>query len=199
MSTMPAPHTWGDGELVTAALLNTYVRDSFLATFAKLDSTVFGSSQANIVFNSISTNYHSLLLVGGYISDTSAAALQGRMQFNGDGGANYNQNVRFSTGSAVGAVDFLGTTDCIGIGVSGSVNAVESAGYVLIRDYKSTVTQKQYVGGYFSMGSTAAGSLAVTTVGGVWNSGAAALSLINIYPSAGGFLHGAMTLYGIGA
>ena len=195
MSTMPVARTWTDDEVVTAAMMNTYLRDAMLSTPARLDSTSFTSSQASVTFSGYSTAYAHLLLIGGFASDTNAIASPCLIQFNGDTATNYDFATQYSTGSAVASGDSLTSSGIGGVVASAKLAVQESLGITVISNYNSSF-YKSAITTTFAVTSTAGGAMFNMHKGGTWKS-TAAITSIRVVPTSGGLGHGNLTLYGL--
>lgn len=94
------PRTWTDTEVVTAAIMNTHVRDDFAYLYPVIYDVTLGSDQANIDTLAIIPNtYRHLRVVADLRSTTAGVSLvNANMRMNNDSGANYDW--AYSAGSA---------------------------------------------------------------------------------------------------
>jgi hypothetical protein len=111
------------GQVIDSNLYNTYGRDNenFLHdnTWFKIDETILSGTASSINSNSINTfsMYNSLMLLGAVRFDTTTAATQFLLQFNGDTGNNYSYNQVEFSGSAVVTTTSGISTSSIKLGI----------------------------------------------------------------------------------
>lgn len=194
-----APRTWVAGEVVTAALLNTHVRDNLLSALARIDdaaSTTSYDSNSSLG-GSLPSQFRSLLLVWQGVSAVAANEDTVYVRFNNDSSSIYDYqslDVLNTTvaGSPSAAQSFLRAGACKGS--SGSSNKA-GMGMLLIPSYTETTNHKVAVGVNFSMYNTAVTGLRVAVVGGLYRA-TTAISRVQL-GAAGGNFTGRVSLYGI--
>lgn len=188
------PRSWATSEVVTAALLNTHLRDNLLSALVRLDDTAVTTGYDE---SSIDQTFRSLLLVWQGVSSTSANEDGAYIRFNNDSGSNYDyQELSVLNTTVAGAPSAGATFMRIGSMKAASGTASKAGcGFVLIPSYAETTNHKVAVGGNFSMYNTAASGLRVGVVGGLWRS-TSAVTRVQFGAQAGNFT-GRVSLYGI--
>lgn len=197
--TWTTPRTWTTGEIVTASMMNTHVRDNMAETVHRIAETILLSDTASpITFSSISGAYRHLSLEINARSSRATSNDSYLIRLNGDSGANYNSLVTSQSSIAVSATDGLSQTSIQGWNLPGTSATAgrSSATRVFIPDYARTTYHKNvYVDAFlFVTGGTGGTHWSVVAV---WTS-TAAITSISIYALTGpNFLAGStFTLYG---
>jgi hypothetical protein len=196
------PRTWSTGEIVTAAQLNTHLRDDLNYLYdnrvVKIAESVLGASAASVTLSSIPGTYRNLFILWQARGDTAAVNTQMQLQFNGDTGANYDyieENFRNGTASGAGAVaatamslDYLAASTAP-VGTTGG-------GRIMIPNYAGTTFHKTVITEAFMRDGTVATSPFLSISGGDWRSTVAITSVL-LKPTAGNFIAGSsFQLYG---
>ncbi len=154
---------------------------------------------ATIDFQSISQAFRHLRLVVYARGDTAANTTAVYVTFNGDGGANYDRQGLYGTGSTASASESLGATSMILASMpAGSAGAnLFGAAVADIAHYANSANNKALIAkGIFKYG-TASGNLQIEARANFWRSNSA-ITRITLTPAAGNFASGTLaTLYGI--
>lgn len=204
MATFTTPvKTWASGDILTAADLNTYLRDNeqylYDARITKIASNILGGTTASVTFSSIPGTYSSLMVIHNARGDTAAGNTTLLLRFNADSGTNYDYSRSSITGT--------GTTSNIeGQAASAAVMGIISAssapanvvgcGMIVVPNYAGTTFQKAAEGQANSKTSTSAGGVNQESYAGFWRS-TAAITSITLLPNAGSFITGSsFWLYG---
>lgn len=193
------PRSWAAAEVVTAALLNTHLRDNLLSALIRLDdaaSTTSYDSNTSLG-GSINQTFRSLLLTWQGVSSVAANEDTVYVRFNNDSGSNYDYqslDVLNTTvaGSPAAAASYLRAGACKG---SSGTSGKAGMGMLLIPSYTETTNHKVAVGVNFSMYNTAVTGLRVAVVGGLYRA-TTAISRVQL-GAAGGNFTGRISLYGI--
>lgn len=156
------------------------------STYTPLATYTVPSATASYTFTSIPSTYTDLILIAvGTQSTTSDLWIQ----FNGDTASNYDKQLLYGTGSAVGAASYTNATQ-IGVAYQQGNQATT---IINVMNYKNTTTFKSVL----ARGSDS--SLNVNTNAGTWRS-TSAINSIKVFPAAANLNSGfTLTLYGISA
>ena len=184
------PRDWTTGELVTAAIMNTHVRDNLdylysNAGFALIqdeDKTVDGAS---FDFTSIAATFKHLRIIAHLRGTTGAGTVAARLRFNNDSAGNYRDN----NGAAQTqiAITVEGDTGPAG---AFSIYVADIANYASSAEWRAVTLTSSNVGA----GATTANG----PVAGFWTNTAAAISRVTVLPDANNWLAGSrLTLYGL--
>jgi hypothetical protein len=181
----------GTADLITAAQLNGL-------PVMIANSTLSGDA-ANIDFTSIPSHYAHLMLVCYLRGDTAAIFTGVQMRFNGDGGANYDQQHVLGQAAVASAAEaFAGVWVQIGNATANSGGANLFSPLVLtIPHYANSANNKAGVSQFATKYGTATTNLHVGNLAVFWRS-SAAINRITILPAAGNWRSGSrVTLYGL--
>ena len=157
-------------------------------TYEPIATQTLGSTQASVIFSSISSSYTDLVLIYNITQDVAAGI---GAQVNGDTGTNYSYTQLYGTGTS--ALSNRGTnTNYLGIGFTDSTT-VRSIGQVHFMNYSNTTTHKTVI-------SRTSSNFMTSIQGNLWRNTAAINSITMIIPGPNNFLSGStFTLYGIKA
>jgi hypothetical protein len=164
-----------------------------------ISSEILGSAQASVVFDvsSFASTYKHLQIR--YVARTSRASVfdGGRLKFNGDTGANFDDHGLFGNGSSVGSFAQLNATTGINFGNTPGANAtanVYAPGVIDILDSFSSTKNKVIR----ELSGVNSSSPAVALVSGSWRN-TNAITTIAISPNVGpNWVAGSrFSLYGI--
>jgi hypothetical protein len=195
MTSWTNPRTWADGTVVTAAQLNTDIRDNTvilranaLSGMGELIETLNPSGSSGITTATLPATYDHLAFVAYDL--VGSASVEMYIQFNSDTGANYRTAGigRDSHGTTV-AVDNDSAT---GIVIGHCANGTNEAGFIrgYIMSYNNTTLIK-----YAHAVSWA--HIWEFSAGGGWTGGfASAINTITFYPASGTF-SGTICVYGL--
>ena len=190
-----APRTWVTNEVVTAANMNTHVRDNLsylkgetdkMAEFV-IDSTELSGDTASVTFTSISASYDILRLAYEARTDNAATSDSLLLTFNNDTGNNYYYiiNRLLETNHIASAVR---ATSSIVLACTGANSPANSFACwdIFIFSYKDTDTDRTIRGrgGWFYDSTTDAGLESLLAFA-LWDNSADAISEIDLVPSAG--------------
>jgi hypothetical protein len=191
-----------DGDPITEAMwdqLRDLVNEDMVV---KLDSNALGSDQASITFSNIPQTHRNLLLIYDNGRSTQAITMVGySMRFNGDSGANYDNQTIGGVGGAAGGQTveaFAQTGHAFGMLIPGSSagSAFCGQGHLRILEYSSTSKHKivhDRCGGSYQ-NTTGGHYTRITT--SRWRS-TAAITSITVLASANNITSGTrFTLYG---
>lgn len=185
------------GDLLTAALWNTYLQGNAASGFMRMiaDNTLSGNA-ANVDFTSLPQTFAHLFIILQARGDTGATSTQLSLRFNNDSGANYD------VGAGIGGTVSGGATSGAIGPVSASTAPANSFGaYVLwIPHYAQANTFKacQTLG----FVPTAAGgvNLAAYSQQILWKITPVAINQITFIPGAGNLVqYSRFTIYGLPA
>ncbi len=110
-------------------------------TYIPLATITFAGSASEVVFSNIPASYGDLVLIGNWQNSSTSSA--GRLQLNGDTGANYNGVWITGTGSSAASSLESGQTSARIAGASvGPDNAYTNTVTLHIMDYAATDKQK---------------------------------------------------------
>lgn len=204
MAIWTTPKTWNVGDVLTAADMNTYVRDNTSYLHDPIvDYTVTGSAVATIDTNTLlggnipATYSHLRMLLllretGVTTRDTFA------LQFNGDTGANYENQLITGLGSSPGAAGGVSQTSAIAGGIAGSTATASrfSQTVVDLLEYKGTTKHKTY-SSFSSLMAGGGTNTILYSTGGLW-ANTAAITRIVVIPGTGNVdLGSRLVLYGV--
>lgn len=193
------PKTYTVGEVLTAATMNTHVRDNLNAVRDLIGSHVLSGANATLTVSSIGTGYNALLLSVYARADAAATAVAVLLRFNNDAGAVYDSQYLTAAAATVGGAESIGATG-IRVGqvpaASATANrfgAIESH----VPLYAGTVDHKAATARAINPSGTTSGSIILETGGGVWRS-AVAINRIDLVPTSGNFIAGSrLDVYGM--
>ena len=195
-STVPTKNV---GDVFTAAMWNTYIRDNINKGVVRpIGDTVLGSAAASITFSSITTDYLHLMLLFHGRGDTVAVNTTLLLRLNGDTGTNYHMESARAVNTVVDAPTISGTSVQVGLVAAASATAgYASALSSHIMNYASTTFHKQLTFLNMHAQSAGLGNVEARFGGGFWAS-TAAVNSVQIFPGAGNFIAGTRaTLYGM--
>ncbi len=196
------PRTWVVGEVVTAALMNTHVRDNLSYLHAELYDSTLGVAAASFDITSIDSGYAHLLLTLTGRSDRAANLSDDvRLRFNNDSGNSYDWQSDYSsgTGGATGT-EAIATS---GMRVATIPAATATANFrgvcrVLIANYAETTFHKDADSSWGYRQAAATGQMISGKATGFWNSTAAINRLTLTTENAANFVAGTrVTLHGV--
>lgn len=181
-------------EVVTAALLNTHLRDNMLSALVRLDDTAVTTSYDE---QSIDQTFRSLLLIWQGVSAAAANEDTVYLRFNNDSGSTYDYTANSLVNATVtGSPAVAQSTLRIGACKAASGTASKTGiGMVLIPSYAETTNHKAVVGLNFSIYGTSVATTRLEVVGGLWRA-TTAISRIQLGAASGNFT-GRVSLYGI--
>lgn len=171
-----------------------------IGAWVKLAENLLSGDAASVSFTGISQSYRHLKIV--WNGRTTQATTFGNLfiQFNGDGGNNYDYQYQSGNNTTVaGAASQAQTSGFVGmlIGTSSTRNTECGSGEIVIPNYAGTTFEKQAVALFGAGGNTGVTGLQVvqSTVG--WRS-AAAINRVDLLPGANNILTGSLfSLYGL--
>jgi len=166
------------------------------STYTPIATTTLGSA-GSVTFNSISSSYTDLIIVGANIqSDTSTPGIC--IRFNSDTSTNYSDTFLEGTGTTAYSNRDTNKTyinSGYNIGLSATSNQPANVTFN-IQNYANTTTYKTVIGRYAQPLGSAPGTAAVV---GLWRS-TSAITRIDILAQGNNFAAGStFTLYGIAA
>lgn len=161
--------------------------------------TVTSGSATNVSFASIPTTYRDLEVRVRGRGTTAAAQVAIRMRFNSDSAANYDFTEHdLVNGTTSGAPAVAQTFGLVGVIAAASATAdYADLAMAMIADYRGTTFQKS---GHWSSATRTGTTTATLTLsqGGNWWRSKVAISQIDVFPAAGGFVNGSIvSLYGL--
>ena len=164
-----------------------------------ISTTTFNNTASTYTVSSIAGTYKNLLIIGTGLQ-TAASSLDGiAFRFNGDTGANYNQQgVKVAAGS-VTSESALGVTSLFGSNMGTltlTSDSVESRGGVQLNIYGYSVSdykESSIIGGSGQSG----GSLRFIDARGFWTNTAAITSVTFFTTSTSNFKAGTVRIYGV--
>ena len=170
-------------------------------TYVALASTTLTTTTASVTFSSISGAYTDLVLVInalGYFG--SNTYVNGKMQVNGDTGANYSTTNLYGNGTTAGSNRVSSQsswTNPFSIFPANSTdNSIRGTTVINFMNYSNATTYKTVLVRSNVTGTTAGGETQATV--NLWRNTAAITSMtISNNDSATGFVAGTFTLYGI--
>lgn len=192
------PRTWAVGEVVTAALMNTHLRDNMASTIVRLDDTSL-TSLSTYDEQSIDQSFSALLVVFAARSGTAGAADSVYMRFNNDSGTNYEfENFEAINTTLAGAGNATQTSIHVGFATGQAVTSGAGMGFVLIPDYTGGFHKETISASFGRDGTGGAANLRLRLTGGIWKD-TDPISRIQIGAVGGGSITGRVTLYGLAA
>lgn len=189
-----------DGDVFTAAMWNTYIRDNFNTGVPVLlaNSTLSGSA-SSIDFTSIAQDWAHLYLIAYLRGTTAAAATAIWNRFNGDSGSNYDYQILQGVGALAGGSETFAAAQ-MGLG---AIPAASASGNVFapvvmeIPHYSQSSNNKSVTAQIGHKSGTSTGNMNAYCSAGFWRS-SAAISQVTLLPAAGDFASGSRaTLYGV--
>lgn len=206
-----APRTWTVGQILTAAQLNTDVRDNmlYLAGSTGLggviglhllaSGTVAGTVAANIDLTSISGSYRNLQLQLLGRGDRVATSDSVLLRLNNDSGSNYDRQRSDALNTTLAGAESIGGTS-IYVGEIAAASAPAGGAGVLVIDlpgYAQTTFHKALVARSTAKLANSSSGVYLNMQGGHWRN-TAAVSRITLLPSSGNFEIGTTyALYGL--
>lgn len=184
---------WATGDIVTAA--------EFKKAAGSVFDTTLGASAANVDVTSISATYAHLMISVYARGDAAATVSNLQLTFNGDGGANYdNQDLFGSAAVATAAEAFAGTSMFIGSIAANTAGAnLFGTAEIFIPHYAGSSNNKQVVVINANKAGVASGNMLVGIFGSGWRS-TAAINRVTLTLSAGNFVAGTrVTVHALGA
>jgi hypothetical protein len=187
--------TKNPGDLLTAALWNTYLQGNADSGFMRLlGRSVLAAPLGSITFTGIPATFGDLEL-SMYSRTTSGTATSDvvAVQFNGDSGADYDSQHGLINGTTLAATQLFGqTSGLIGTSTGGAAPAgLFASCRAWIPAYASANANKAYLTQYGAKWGVAAGNLEICVDAGFWRSNAA-INQITLIPSAGSFAIGSI-------
>jgi hypothetical protein len=162
-----------------------------VSTYSPIASVTLSSAQSSVTFSGIPQTYTDLVLVVNYTASSTNSVLG--IQFNSDTGSNYSRTFMWGNGSA-GDTSRSTSATSIGSGYwqTGTGNQVQSVTNVM--NYSNSTTNKTVLTRWNQVLGTDNSS---TSSVGLWRN-TAAITSINLVPSAGNFASGStFNLYGV--
>ncbi len=169
------------------------------SALTKLSETVLAAAAATITFSAIVGTYRSLQLRIDARGDAVATFANLQFRFNGDTGANYDQQAQSANGGTVSSSAVFAQTQgsCGWIAAATAPAGVSSAALIDINNYAGTTFNKEAVCQGSLKQGTSAGNLFLNTGRIFWRS-SAAITSISLFPDTGNFAAGTVaSLYGI--
>jgi hypothetical protein len=168
----------------------------------KIAENILGSAASSVTFSAIPGSYRSLMLQAVARGDTAAGFTTGNIRFNSDTAGNYDNEQVGGVGSTISAFETLNGTS-VQIGEVSAASAVAGSATiwtVQIPWYAGTTFWKFITVSHMLNAQTSggqSGSIYSKHWAGRWRS-TAAITSINIFPSAGNFITGSsFVLYGL--
>lgn len=197
--TWTTPKTYTVGEVLTAATMNTHVRDNLNAVRELIyDTTVAGASVASVDITAIPATYAHLQLIV-YARSAQATTLANLWaRFNNDSGGNYDRQSLQGSGAAASAAEgFAQSAGKIGLVPGSSAGAdLFSTTVVWIGHYAGSADNKIFVAQCAAKFGTATGNMTVDHTAGAWRS-SNAIDRITILDTGGNLEIGTrVSLYG---
>lgn len=200
-----APRTWVTGELVTASIMNTHVRDNLnVVGQVLICSQVLSGTQASfdtntILGGNIPSTFNNLRVVWTGRSDTAAQNTSVRLRLNNDSGGNYDsqrgENSAATTWTA--AQTLAATSGLVGYMTAASATAgMAGSGEILLPAYSRSTFEKLWTSAAINRDGGAS-TLNQAIQYGRWAS-TAAINRVTLFPNAGNWISGsAFYLYGL--
>ncbi len=169
-----------------------------MSTLELITETITSGSQASVSFTPIAATYRDLEVHVRARGTQAAIIIDMRMQYNNDSGANYDYETGQAVSTTYNVFSAAGQTSAF-VGDIASANA--PAGYadliiIDIADYRGTTFQKASLSQNSGHTGTAAGNHYAENLAQWWKS-TAAITRVDIFPSAGAFVDGSIvSLYG---
>jgi len=165
-----------------------------------ISEVVTTGSATNVSFTSISAAYRDLeVRIRGRGTKPAVANVDIRMRFNGDTGANYDTEIVQGNGSTASAFGAVGETSAF-VGNLAAATATANVADAIkaeVFDYRGTTFQKAALcRSSLKVGTAAIANLYTLASSNYWRS-TAAITQIDVFPSANGFVDGTVvSLYG---
>lgn len=160
---------------------------------------VGGGGAATVAFNAISGAYRHLCILYVARGDNGANQVLGA-QFNGDTGANYDQETLTGVGAGASATGAVASTSLRVGGVigTGGPTLAFATGEIWFPYYSTTTQDKGALGRYSYPGTLNAVDQVLEVPCGTWRTANAAISSITLFPGAGSFIANTrFSLYGL--
>lgn len=188
------------GDVFTEAMWDTFVRDNLnTGVPVVLANSTLVASAASISFTGINQTFAHLMVVAYLRGDTAAASTTLNLRFNGDAGANYDNQLAFGSAATVGAIETFAATQLR----SGTIPAntaganLFGAQHITIPHYAQASNNKAVSAQSAHKTGTASGNMGVEAHAGFWRSNSA-ITQVALLPAAGNFVAGSrVTLYGV--
>jgi hypothetical protein len=150
------------------------------------ETIVSGASVASITLSLIPSTYRDLILEIYGRGTASAASITVGLRFNGDTGANYDDQNNYGNASSSAASEHLAQTSILAFQIAGATAPanVAGGGAYLIPHYAGITFQKFITGPNTLKLSTSSGGLYSINAAGHWRS-TAAITSITLTPSSG--------------
>jgi hypothetical protein len=177
------------------------VLDRALSAFEVIFDTVTSGSAGSVTIGPIPQTFRDLEIITTGRGTTVATSTPLLIQFNGDGGSNYDSQLLYGNNATTAASPSFGSASffcCDFVAASGPANAA-STSVIKVQNYAGLIFQKTFTGAAFlKNGTGGAANLFTEVTGGLWRS-TAAITSIKVFPTAGAFVDGTVvTVYGIG-
>lgn len=165
-----------------------------------ITETVTSASATNVAFTSIVGTYRDLTVKVRGRANFAGANIDMRIRFNSDTAANYDQETNQVHGGSTGPFgNNAGTSAYFGnLPAATATASVASAISLEIADYRGTTFQKSgnYIAG-LKTGTTSGSAAFFSEEGSIFWRSTAAITRIDVFPSANGFVDGSVvSLYG---
>jgi hypothetical protein len=161
--------------------------------------TVTTGSAANVQFASIAGTYRDLEVRVRGRGTTAATLVNIRMRFNGDSGGNYDHNDHQLNNTATAGFTSMAQTSAILGNLAAASATANYADFLMatVADYRGTTFQKAgHWKGSIRHSTTAASTF--NEQGCFWWRNTAAITQVDVFPNAGGFVDGTVvSLYGL--
>jgi hypothetical protein len=164
-----------------------------------ISTTTFNNTASTYTVSSIAATYKHLLIVGGGLQSAASAADGIAFRYNGDTGANYNQQgIKVSAGS-VSSESGQNLTSLFASNMGTLAITTDSSdkfGGIALNIYNYAATEykeQNFVGGSSQNG----GSIRYITANGLWNNTAAITSITFFTTSTSNFKAGTVRIYGV--
>lgn len=170
-----------------------------LATVNRINESILGSSAASVTFSSIPGTYRHLKLVVSTRGDTAATSTYVTARYNGDSGANYDNQEDVGSNFSAGAAQGINDNVAIFGQCAANTASVGACGVfeVDIPDYRGTTFWKQATSSGMLSTGTGSGTMSAKQWTSRWRNTSAITSIV-ITPAAGNFVTGStFSLYGL--
>lgn len=175
---------------------------AFLSPFhmVKLGESALSGTSTLITFASIPGSFRALLLIIQARGDDAGTTINVVLELNDDTGANYDTQSVSSVGTTPSGNETIGTASPTVATISAGGAAASAVGSVNVffPNYAGTTFHKTWEGTNFGkIGTTPGSAMFAALGGGLWRN-TAAITKLELKPSAGNFIAGSsFSLYGI--
>lgn len=177
----------------------TIVQSSGGGSLSRIDVQALGADAGSVTFSSIPASYEHLMIVW-TARGTDGGNPNINMQFNGDTGANYDRELVIGVGATVTSAPDIAQASITIAGAmpgSGAAAGAAASGRITIMSYARTTFHKSAVCDFSDLRGTVSSDALAGLTGGRWRN-TAAITSVNLFPSASNFLAGSVfSLYGL--